>query len=382
MLHRIFYIGYYDDEIIQRFRSSSFNSVAATVKMNYVLSCLKDFSEQVTLIALATNRKTGFSPLRFWRRDDGVDCYLVPSVTLRVFGKNIVRGNLTNFFLERLLSRLIRPSDVIIVYHSLSFKSLFEKLKRKLGFRYILQVEEIYCLSTTDFHRRARLKSEKKQIREADGYIFVNDLLSHRYGNGKPSAVSYGTCRLNVMPQWNTEEEIIRIVYTGSISENRDISALLDAIPILPDVYTLNILGAGNDKAIAELKEHIKRVNQLCGNQRVFFDGTRRDAEYSAYLSAFQIGISLMTKGDAFEENAFPSKIMTYLCHGLLVVSSRSRCVEKSKVQDMVTYCDDTAASIANAILNIDIAKRINIPDRLKQLNQAFHDELHYVLQD
>lgn len=377
----IFYIGAYSgDEGLRR--KNPRQNIAGTMKMNFVRDCIRRLGCDVCLVCIAPAHGSGFCPQETVTVDGHERHVYLPSLVLRVLGRNIVRGDCTNFFLARWMRRNLTADDTVVVYHSLAYGGTMRRMQKKIGFRLVTQVEELYCLSRADGFAPEDVEKERRLFDTSDGFLFVNDLMPARFGGGRPCAVSYGNYRvfLDAGEKPAPDPAHIGVVFTGLINEDRGAFRLLEAVPLLPRAYTLHILGMGEQHYLDRLQKRIAELNAAAGEERITFYGTRTGAAYTEFLRPFQIGVSLMDSRQEFALGAFPSKIMAYLGHGLRVVSSKNECITQSRVADLLAFCDDDAASIARAIESIDVTQKNETSERLRAMAADFERQLDAVL--
>ena len=77
---------------------------------------------------------------------------------------------------------------------------------------------------------------------------------------------------------------------------------------------------------------------------------------------------------------AFPSKILTYLGHGLKVVTSRSECVQQSSLSDLLFFCDNNETSLAKTIKEAARSRPTGCSQRLRDMETLFCKQLEEVL--
>lgn len=379
----VYYVGFYSSPEDKIQRKNVRQSIAGTMKMDFILKCLRKLDCKIVLVSIMPSRDSGFQPQETFVINDRETHVYLPAFVLRVFGKNVVRGDLSLFFLKRFMQKNVAKDDVVISYHSLIFGRFFQKLRKKLGFRWVNQVEELYRLSAEAHKNKALLGQEEMMIRGADGYLFVNDLMPLRYSDGTPAAVSYGNYTVFIEETGYSQKENgdIILVYTGIVNRDRGVFDLLEAVELLPDRYKLRILGMGSKEDMDYLYKRINNINEQAHTQRVWFCGTKVGKEYTEFLRGCDIGCSFMDEGSDFSA-AFPSKIMAYLGHGLHVVSSSTECIKQSRVADILTFCSKESESIANAILSIRLEKLTGCSNRLRELETKFVQDLKLVIGD
>jgi len=379
----VYYIGFYLADTDKLKRKNIRASYAGSAKMEFVLQCLRALKYDVTVVSICPSKESGFVPEETFVIDEHEKHVYLSSLVYRIFGKNIVRGDRSLHYLKKYIRAHVTAEDIVMNYHSLVFGQHLARLKKQIGFRWIVELEELYRLATSKHKNSKRLAQEEAMFADADGYLFVNELHPMKYSNGKPYAVSYGSYAVCKEEDCVCEPENRQVVltYTGIVNEDRGLFIVLDSMQYLPDRYTLRILGMGEEADLARMRDVIAQINHKAGFSRVEFMGTRTGEQYSAFLADCQIGLSLMDVSEDFSCNAFPSKIMAYLGHGLKVVTTRNECIEKSCVKDILTFCDRTPESMANAILGIDLRQPTHCSDRLREMERDFLKDLKHVLE-
>jgi hypothetical protein len=374
----IYYIGCYGGDTLKH-RSVENCNLAGTMKMRYIVGLLKKMGYRVIVLSLTTDLVAGFHPMEELIIDEQEIHIYIPYFLIRIAGKS--RGQKTAvFFLKNYLKRKLSNNSIVISYHSLLYGDMLTKLHRNTRFRWIPQIEEIYCLSRGELQNPRFLKKEERMFTEGDGFLFVNDLLPYKYANGKNYAVSYGN--YHIYPgQPVINKKNINLVYTGIINTDRGAFLLLDSMKYLPFNYHLNVLGFGTENNIRQFMTKLEELNSIFGERRIAFYGTKTGDEYSQFLLQNQIGISLMDETEAISLNAFPSKIMTYLGHSLYVVSSKTKSISASKVADILYFCDNKPKSVADAILSVPLETNYLAKQKLEELEEIFIEEFRKVLE-
>lgn len=379
---RIFYIGAYSGDEKRLERKNIRINLAGSKKMEYVYSCLKKQNENVILVAIAPSKNSGICKQEIIQTEDGGKHVYIGSIVLRLFGKNIVRGDMTRYYLKKYICENVTHEDTVVVYHSLIYKNLFNAMKKKIGFRLVIQVEELYCLSSGQHYAPKKLMKEERMIVNADGYLFVNDVFPKKYAKGKPFAVSYGDYSIYLKPSDHIrEKEYTNLVYTGILSEDRGIYVILDAMRLVDDSFRLKILGFGTNEELKRVYEIADDINRIAGWDKICIDGTRYGNDYNEYMKSCDVGISMLRMDDEFSDNAFPSKIMAYLGLGIKVISTANKCIVQSGVSDLLIYCKWTAESLAQAIVKSKNEKYQDYSQRLLELQKKYEEDLKNVLQ-
>lgn len=377
----VYYVGFYSSPEDKLQRKNVRQSIAGAMKMDFILKCLRKLDCKIVLVSIMPSRDSGFQPQETFVINDRETHVYLPAFVLRVFGKNIVRGDLSLFFLKRFMQKNVAKDDVVVSYHSLIFGQFFQKLRKKLGFRWVCEVEEIYTVLTTGMPDADKLSREESGIKEADGYIMANDRLAKTYAGEAPCAVAYGnyTVFIDESDRKKRDSEDIVLVYAGGIREQGDLFVLLDAMEYLPCQYVLRILGTGNEKDMELMRHRIQKINERAGGERIKYCGLLRGKEYTEFLSKCDIGCSLMEQESGFS-TAFPSKILTYLGHSLKVVSSEVDSIRESSLADLICFSQRDGESVAQAIQSINPVEDTHCSDRLRMLENTFKNDLMKVV--
>ena len=165
------------------------------------------------------------------------------------------------------------------------------------------------------------------------------------------------------------------MLYTGIIDfEKRGAFNAIDATEFLDENYVLHVLGFGE---VDKLKERIEELNKT-NKCKIVYDGLLSGDDFIRYCQQCHIGLSTQSLTGDYLQTSFPSKILSYMCMGLPVVSCYISCVSESGIGDLVTYYhNDSAEDIAQAIKNVNLTNtRDNITKRMFELNISFSDEL------
>ncbi|MDN5650258.1 MAG: glycosyltransferase, partial [Acinetobacter sp.] len=255
----------------------------------------------------------------------------------------------------------------------------FKKIK---NFKLILEVEENY--SAVWGENETKIEEENNNILKADKFIFVNDIFPKRIGVKLPYIICYGDYRNNLKENNNktnlVEKEKITMVYAGLISDGvyPDIYLAVDAMLYLNNNYILKIIGYGEDSSIQNLINYIQGKGL---SNRVIFDGMYKGVEYSNYLRCCDIGLNPRVLDNMLSNYTFPSKVLTYLSHGLPVVSTDIDCIKLSKIATAVSFSKQVLAeSFADAIKEVNLEH--DVTKILDDLDTDFKESLNGLLKN
>ena len=376
------YICFYD---IENHASEERNqSPAAHQKVSFILSLLTDLGYDIEIISASqTNASQSFP---------GREEKLSRNISLRLF-KTYGRTGIVSKMKRRLfgyhafqsyVKKYISKDDIVLVYHSLEYLDFLAKLKQKIPFKLLLEMEELYSDAN-------QLSSEIKQKELklaglADGLVLptypMNDIVNL---NKRPYCVIHGDYRVNPPVTKIESSNIIKVVYSGTFETSKaGVTQTLHAAPFLPENVELYIMGFGSiqqtESVIALCKE--KQASSKC---KIIYLGRMNNTECEEFLSKCDIGIAPQNTSGSYNDSSFPSKVLTYLKNGLKVVSSKTNTMLTSDVSDLLFYYDgDDPQDIAKAIINA-----INSPkdktmqfQRMEALNQQALDNLRKVIDE
>jgi hypothetical protein len=355
-------------------------------KIRYVSETIKKLGYKVNIVSSCSIKKKGIFLGRSFAIDDLEVHRYFTSFKTAIGLINKISILFTFAQLIHYCLFCVKKNEPILIYHSLYYLRPLKIVHKLKKCKFILEVEEIYsCFSNKT---KRYYQSEIAFINTASAYLLVNDLIDEKINRkNKPAIISYGNYSIpNVISAQLCNRSHINIVYAGVIENIRKAAFIaVDSMRFLDDNYRLHILGFGNDKDIAALKERLNEINAVCGDVRVIFHGYKSGDTYYSFLQSCDIALSCHTYKRDMPESSdyqFPSKIITYLANGLRVVSSKIRCVEKSKIGNIIYfYDDDSAKEIAKTILSINISENYDSRKLVKELDDYFSQEMKKLLE-
>jgi hypothetical protein len=303
---------------------------------------------------------------------------LAPSFGVRSKPARLVQIILALGWLFFYLVRHARRNEKILAYHTPWLSLPLRWAKRIKRFHLVLEVEEVYGDATPI---GPLLTSwETKLLASADAYLFATELLKERVGKRMPCCIIYG--------RYQTEDSMARppndrkthLLYAGIIdSHKKGAFNALECTKYLSSDYVLHIIGFGE---VDKLQKRIDELNSTIHCQ-VVFDGTMRGDDYIRYAQSCHIGLSTQAMDGNYLATSFPSKILSYLCMGLRVVSCHVECVSKSQVDSLVSYYyEDSPEAIARAIKSVDLRKPFDSRSALRRLDAQFIKDIDALMQE
>lgn len=371
MGNRIIYIGNYD-----HFDTGHklLTQPSGCSKMNYILNALVEAGFIVDLYSTAVCDSSSWQKRQTYRYNNFTINYLF-SIGHQGLFRKVISFLLIIFQLIFILS-FVKNDISILVYHSPRLT------KYLLRFRFLykrnplyLEIEELYSVVRKE--KKKAFDNEIKRLQSAQGYILVNDTIKQLCDLNAQSTVCYGVYTvLSILPH-HIQDDSVNIVYAGGLDE--DAILAIHTISLLPSKYTLHILGWGKTKDdIERVKNEIERINKQSGKIRVTYEGCLHGKDYEKFLDTNIIGLSSREVEKLDSQYAFPSKILTYLAHNLIVVSTPHIAIQRSKIADLVYFSSDfKPESIADAIEKSMTKMRIvDNKERIIQLHKQFVSDL------
>lgn len=366
----IYYLAHYDENV------ENSNAVLSAVnKVNYIIDTLVDIGYNIEIISARTKysdtKVSGFcKEIRKGIRLRTFDCERGGNI----FRRFIRRIKLNKEVKKHLLNN-VKVDDTLIIYHSLGYARLYDKIKKQTGAKVIIEAEEIY--SDVSKCRGFTRKKELRCLTFADGYIFPTELLNATVNqNNKRYVIIYGTYKVETECGQPFNDGRIHIVYAGTFDPRKGgAAAAAAAAEFLDNRYHVHILGFGSDsdknfllKTIGETQKKTKCL--------ITFEGLKSGKEYIEFIQSCDVGLSTQNPKAAFNDTSFPSKILSYMANGLRVVSIRIPAIENSKIGKYMYYYKQQAPDkIAEAIKNVDFNDNYNGRDIIKELDEKFKVE-------
>lgn len=272
-----------------------------------------------------------------------------------------------------------RKGEVVFIYHGIQNIPVYLALKKLKKLKYVLEVEEIYSSLSSKSGWRAKIESE--MIKCADSYIFASEKLEATCNTmKKPFAIAYGAYSLPDLLGEKRSDDLIHVVYAGLIRKGKVAFNSMRIAQFLPANYHIHIIGYGENEDIESLINDINEQNQhtLC---KVSYDGLKRGDEYISFLQSCHLGICPLTNDNSYQLACFPSKITSYLSNGLQVITTENPVLRDSHYNPYLHFVsDDSPASFAKAIENVDFSKSGNPRTCISYLDKELETAIRGIL--
>ena len=346
-------------------------TVAADIKVGYVAETAKEAGYAVRILALNKTRQKGRQKAKITEQNGIRVRHIASNGGGNFFAKTF---NRLSFYCQiiRYFFREVKRGDTVLLYHSMRTTPFLAFLKKFRNIPVILEVEEIYACSADGV--QPYYKNEIRAIKKYRDYIFVNDYIPKELGIPEDHWIAlYGVYR--PVEGKKTEHEGKRVLYAGAIERlNQGAFRAVEAARYLPSDYEMRIIGKGEPQDMEALSQRIQQVNELCGREVVRYDGFRSGGELDRYMLDCDIGLGAYPIQTSYSNYIFPSKLVSYMCRRLKVVTGRAECYENTPFASQWFFYDaNDGESIAKAIL--EAGKDTGEPtenDTILELHRAF----------
>lgn len=351
-------------------------SAAAMTKAGYICKKLVSIGYKVDIISNSTSRnRKGFYREHTYKIDESIFLHLTPSFGRKNRLMKVINRAMSNCWLLVYGMRNLEKGETILVYHGLEKIRSVLALKKLKSLTLVLEVEELY--KNVGAPARKAIWLEDRIIATADKYIVITEELN-RLINSK----SKEYCILNGTYEYigrkkEKQNHIVNLVYAGTFNEEKGGAFLaIDAMAYLPEYYKLYICGFGTDEETEKVKQYICDKNN---HNEIVYVGLKRDREFLEFLMECDIGLSTQKGMGAYNDTSFPSKIFTYICCGLKVVSADIPVVRNSSVSECIKfYQKDLAEDIAYGIM--DAGGVVDGQELINRLDCEFEEKLRLLM--
>ena len=275
-----------------------------------------------------------------------------------------------------------KRSSTIIIYHDYALSYFLNTIRLLVKGKFVFVVAEIF---NAVYDRGAEaIKSECRRLRNADGYIFINDILPTIFDVKVPFCVCHGNYNYKERSKCIHKDSKNHVLYAGKISKGiiNDAFKALEVAEYLPQNYITHIAGYGTSSDINQLLKEIDIINNRAGFVKVVYEGNLMGEEYENLLSRCNIGLCTRTISDEMSKYCFPSKTIIYLTHGIVPICPKVEIFTRSEINDCIMYVDNCAIaeSIAERIKNMNTNVLGNPKDMINTLDFNFFSQLKQIL--
>lgn len=356
-------------------------ALAGEIKSRYLISQLRKILPELTVITMASPEDVGQSFPQKEIRDGNVKFVVPPSDK----ADNKILSFINNRKRERWFRRYLHDNcdknTVVFFYHSLGSIGILTKAQKKIGFKLVGEVEEIY--SYMQLYKKKR-KFEIRELRKCDAFIPITKNINSVVNlSNKPYVVYYGA--YDNPPEndsFKFNDGKIHAVFAGGFfgEWNRGRIALSIA-PYLPANWKLELLPPSYYEEAKEIVDDFLSTHEVACEVELHRRKTGK--EYTDFLQACDIAISVQDSTRIFNAYSFPSKVTVYLSCGLWVVSTKLEVFDNCGLASCVTQIDNNdSKEFANALIeNVGHDKK-EILETYEREKKAFEDSLRKLVED
>lgn len=255
-----------------------------------------------------------------------------------------------------LLAKLIQrhPALCVLVYNRAYHYLLALMLARFLGVRVYLDLEDGYNVEGRGGIRH--LKNTFTRILFSwlcpHGSISANSELAQQL-NSPPEMICYGVASdaQALRQDWNSAR--LQLLFSGTLLEEVGCKLLLAALELLrrqhPDVvHEVHVVVTGKGPCAEAFRSFAEQAPELLS-----FRGSLRRVDYLSVLRSSHIGLSLRLSEYEMGTTTFPSKVVEYAEHGLLVLTTRVSDVPVLFGEDALYLEEESAQALASLLLSL-----------------------------
>ena len=349
----VVYLSNAIDERVKAERAITTDSPAATNKVLALVSAMRGAGMRCIVLSLGRGRQTGSGirhAVMLRRLEHGAAIYAafwqLPLVT-----------HLVSFVsLAWLLAKLIwrHPSLSVLAYNR-SFHYLPALLlARLLGVRVYLDLEDGY-----NVENKGKLRHFKNALTRRvfnwlcpDGAMVASTALRAQLSHPFP-LICYGVAKSEIAPRQNWLAPRLQILFSGTLLEEVGSNLLLATLEILRKQHPalteqLHFVVTGKGPCA----EVFRAFAALEPAWLTFGEALSR-ARYLEVLRDSHVGLSLRLSTFEMGSTTFPSKVIEYAEHGLLVVSTRASDVPLLFDNKALYLEDETALALATMLATL-----------------------------
>jgi glycosyltransferase involved in cell wall biosynthesis len=354
----VVYLSNAVDESIKAERSITTDSPAASNKVFALAGAMRGVGMRCTVLSLGRGRQNS-SGIRHSatarRREHGIILYAA-------FWQSPWLTHLVSFVsLAWLLAKLIRrnPALCMLVYNRVYHYLPALLLARLLGVRVYLDLEDGYI-----FEGRGAIRNLKNTLTRRlfswlcpHGSMVANSGLTRQLDR-PPVMVCHGVASDYQGPSKDWGCGRLQVLFSGTLLEEVGCKLLLDALEILrqqhPDVkHEMHFVVTGKGPFADAFRLWAEQAPEW-----LRFGESMRRIDYINVLSSCHIGLSLRLSAYEMGATTFPSKVVEYAQHGLLLLTTRASDVP-TLFGEAALYLDDETPE-ALAFLLSSLPKRRN----------------------
>ena len=320
----VVYLSNAVDESIRAERSITTDSPAATNKVFALAGAMRGVGMRCTVLSLGRGRQNGTGirhEARARRLEHGAILYAA-------FWQLPWLTHLVSFVsLAWVLAKLIRrhPALCVLVYNRAYHHLPALLLARLLGVRVYLDLEDGYIVEGRGGIRHLKNTLTRRLFSWLcpHGSMVANSGLSSQLDR-PPAMVCHGVAFASQAPCQDWSSGRLQVLFSGTLLEEVGCKLLLDALEILrrqhPEVVKgMHVVVTGKGPFAEAFRDLAEQAPEWLS-----FGESMRRIDYINVLNSCHVGLSLRLSAYEMGATTFPSKVVEYAEHGLLVLTTRA----------------------------------------------------------
>lgn len=323
-------------------------SIAGQLRSKFVYDSLRNSCIDANFIVVNQGHGKNTGPYKTMKtKEDGVTFY-----TLGYKGRGFFRYFFSCISTHFFLLRKAGLKDVLVCYNfrpELAIPIITTRWIKK--YKLVIQFEELYG-ELPQCKYRLFGNFENFGIRTADAFIVCSSELEKRIRKANKNAqivLSSGyppTVKPRSTLNARNTTERLKILYSGTLDKERGVNRLLLAFQKTGLNAILYFTGDGPYKKVIE--------SVSCSDERVKYLGVLPEDEFEELIERIDICVNPQPPNSKFSKTSFPSKLINYLFHGKIVMSTKMKSVINSKFGEYVYFYDDESnSSFEETVLSI-----------------------------
>lgn len=321
--HIFLFVSNAMDEEIREERIINTDSPAARRKVIGLCKVLKNSFVDTKIVSMGRGKANGkFKVFNSTKKTyEGIEIIYAPFSHIKILSQIMSFCGLAIIIL-----RFRKQNNVtVLFYNRLPAYILSMYLSRILGFKVFLDLEDGYYESIISGVSPkaiwAKLVKLNFDLFCRDGTLLACEELGRNIRN-KNKMCYYGAIE-NVRKNRKFTSSKIRILMSGTINNKTGLDILVKSIELL---RSLNLVFVEklefHISGYCEFPDMMKKISAYKLNPLVFYHGRLSKKKYENLLDSCDIGLSLKPIGGEQADTTFPSKVVEYGEHGLLIIST------------------------------------------------------------
>lgn len=340
-MNTLFYICNALDDATRLERGIVTDSPAASRKIFLLCQAMSKAGVRAVVISLGRGKQDGTG--RYFhckvRRVNGVPVIYLPFLHLPVLSEL-----LSLFSLLPVLWRMrtIKGAKATLFYNRMPAYLLGLALARTLQFKTILDLED----GATNSNHWSLAGAKSRMFRVAfDTFCSGGALLAcsalESMTRLRPTYCCYGTCETGAtLPRQRLLP--VTVLLAGTVSVDTGARLLMDVIEILR--YEAPPWAANIRFEISGKGDCLRQFEELASDVRapdVIVHGRTTDAGYRQVLAGIQVGLALKPNSGGLAHTTFPSKVIEFASHGIMIITTEISDVRKVLADGAVYLTED-----------------------------------------